>query len=276
MHYALKYGNGMEFFLAYVLPVLIFSVMAALFGFLLSYLSVRFAVERNPKLDEVLRELPNINCGGCGETECARFAEKLAEGKADLKDCYPLSKEKKDRVAEILDVEAEGTETIAVVSCAGGRECADKFEYRGYGTCATAEIFAGGKKACTAGCIAFGTCADVCNYNALTVDKDKGYAVVKEKLCISCGACMKACPKGIISRVPKSAKVFVACLSRAKGKDVSSICKNGCTVCGTCVRTCEADAIILEDGLPEISYSKCTGCKLCAEKCPSKVIRIRD
>lgn len=156
--------------------------------------------------------------------------------------------------------------------CSGGHACFDKYDYQGYGDCASCELIAGGVKACPVGCIGKKTCVNICPYGAISVG-DEGYSVVDKEKCVSCGACIKECPKGIISRIPKSAKVFIGCSNHGKGKDVAELCKRGCIGCGICAKNCPEGAISMKDGLPEIDYSRCTGCKVCVQKCPRKCIR---
>ena len=56
----------MEIVLSIVVPILIISAFAAVFAFCLSYLGDRLAVERDPRIDDIERNLSGANCGGCG------------------------------------------------------------------------------------------------------------------------------------------------------------------------------------------------------------------
>ncbi len=54
---------------------------------------------------------------------------------------------------------------------------------------------------------------------------------------------------------------------------------SGCEYCclgyGTCYRNCPFDAITMsETNLPQIDYSRCTGCGVCARLCPRRVMRV--
>ncbi len=49
-------------------------------------------------------------------------------------------------------------------------------------------------------------------------------------------------------------------------------CTYGCLGFGDCFTACEYDAIKMVDGVPEINYDKCVGCKACAKACPRSVI----
>lgn len=50
------------------------------------------------------------------------------------------------------------------------------------------------------------------------------------------------------------------------------VCDTGCIGCGICAKTCNFDAITVENNVAHIDQSKCKGCGLCAQKCPKKVI----
>lgn len=263
----------MDIFVTFVAPVLIVLAIAALFAFSLSFVGEKLVVERDARIDEIERNLSGANCGGCGYAGCSQFAEALFKGEATLDRCNPTSKKNKENIAAILGMTAQQSEeTVAVVHCNGGNKCRNKYDYQGFGDCTSAEIIAGGNKACSYGCIGFGTCSSSCGYNAIKVDKDTGVAKVDSSECVSCGACVAACPKKIIGRIPKSAAVYIACSNFQTGKEIAAVCKAGCIACGKCVRTCKVGAIELSNNLAVIDYSKCIGCAECADACPRKCI----
>lgn len=263
----------MTFFMTYILPILTVGVMAALFAFCLSFLGEKLGVDRDARIDEIERNLAGANCGGCGYPGCSAFAEALFKGEAKVDQCNPTGAVNKSNIARILGMsEEKSKETVAVVHCIGGNKCRNKFSYQGYGDCESAHLLAGGNKACEVGCMGFGSCEEVCKYDAVTVDKDNGFAVVDPRKCISCGACLVQCPKKVIGRIPKDAKVYVACSNTHRGKEVTSVCERGCIGCGLCQRNCPTGAIALDNNLAVIDYDKCSGCGKCAEVCPRKCI----
>lgn len=252
--------------------LLIVAALAVIFGALIVLVSKLCAVKEDEKAKAVAEKLAGANCGGCGYAGCADFAKALAEGKADVNSCGATSNENKAEIANILGIPfSAAVENIAVVKCAGGINCKDKFEYIGNGGCDAQIAYMGGKKLCSAGCLGGGNCAAVCPENAIEL-KD-GVAITNKVLCGGCGACVIKCPKQLIETVPKSAKVFVACSSKCKGKEVMNSCTVGCIGCGLCAKSCPHNAITMVDNLPVIDYSKCSGCKTCALKCPRKCIK---
>ena len=95
--------------------------------------------------------------------------------------------------------------------------------------------------------------------------------------CVACGACVKACPKGIIElrkRWPKHRAVYVSCVSKDKGAVVMKACKAGCIGCGKCVKVCAFDAIKVENNLAYIDPLKCKLCRKCVNECPTGAIRL--
>lgn len=259
-----------------LLTLAVLGGIAVVFGVAIVYISKVFAIKEDTRVTEILGHLPNANCGGCGYPGCAGFAAALLEGKAKTGDCGQVTSAAKSEINNILGVESDGDTgpTVAVVACSGGNKCQDKCSYQGYGDCVSQSSLAHGRKACAAGCMGSGSCAYVCPTDAITL-KD-GVAAVTDELCISCGVCIQTCPKKIIKRMPKEAKVYLACSSLERGKDVSSVCSAGCIGCGLCQKACNYGAIIMKNNVPVFDYSKCTACLACAQKCPRKVIRIKD
>lgn len=262
----------MEVFVQILIAGGILLAIALVFGIVLVICSNVFAVKKDERVGQVEKLLANSNCGGCGRAGCAQFAEALVKGEAKLSDCKATPSANKEKIAELLGGGDIGEETVAVVHCNGGNACYNKYDYQGYGNCASCELIAGGVKACPVGCIGKKTCADVCPHYAIDLG-DGGYSVVDKEKCISCGVCIDNCPKHIIGRIPKSAKVFIACSNHGKGKEVMELCKNGCIACGICAKNCPEGAITMKDGIPEIDYKKCTGCLTCVHKCPRHCIK---
>ncbi len=253
------------------IPALLLFSLGCLFALLLGVLAKKLSVDRDPRIDEIKNLLSGANCGACGQAGCDAFASKLVEGAVSIDMCPSTSTENKNIIADILGVANDGEEMLIQVVCQGGNACMDKYMYQGYGDCRSMELLASGRKECPVGCMGMGSCVDVCHYHAIEIGEN-GYAVINHDKCVKCGACVNVCPKGLIKRIPKSAKVLVACSNTFRGKDVKAMCSAGCIGCGICAKNCPEGAITMVDNLPHIDYSKCTGCKVCVAKCPTKTI----
>ena len=135
--------------------------IAVVFGAILVVCSHFLAVRKDERVEQVEKLLANSNCGGCGKAGCAQFAEALVKGEVKLSDCRATPTANKEKIAKILGGGEVGEETVAVVHCNGGNACFDKYDYQGYGNCASCELIAGGVKACPVGCIGKKTCVDL-------------------------------------------------------------------------------------------------------------------
>jgi ferredoxin len=58
------------------------------------------------------------------------------------------------------------------------------FDYSGAETCKAAALLAGGFKRCPYACLGLGDCMRACKYGAISIDKNKGVAVIDYAKCI--------------------------------------------------------------------------------------------
>ena len=254
------------------ISVAIAAGIALVLAVLIVVLSKVCKVEEDARIGQVNELLAGANCGGCGYPGCSGFAKALVEGNAELSACGQTSCENVKKIADILGVDAgSGVETVVVVGCIGGDQCNNDYQYVGEKDCLSQNILMGGCKSCKEGCLGDGTCAKACPYGAIKVEN--GVAHVDVELCRSCGVCINTCPKSLMKRVPKNAKVYIACSSHCRGKEVMGQCKVGCIASGICAKNCPSGAITMVNNLPVIDYTKCTNCGLCLEKCPRKCIK---
>ena len=256
----------------FILPALLIGGMSAILAFLLAYLGKKLAVKHDERIDKIQDNLAGANCGGCGYPGCATFAQALVKGETDLSKCAVTSEVRKSEIASILGIELGNEERkVGIVRCMGGDNCNAKYNYQGYYSCESEDLIVGGNKSCPTGCLGLGTCVSACSFGAITI-KD-GVAHVDYKKCRACGACVTKCPKKLIDKIPLTAKVYIACSSHCKGKEVMGACSKGCIGCGKCARVCPNVAIEIKDNLPIIDYSKCNGCKTCVTSCVRKCIK---
>ncbi len=246
--------------------------LGLLFGILITFASKKFEVEKDDRVEKLLEILPNGNCGGCGFAGCQAYAQAIVDGSAEPNLCSACSSEASAKIGEILGIKIEEKEPVtAYVMCCGNSEnTTAKYEYDGSSNCISAARVSGGFKSCSYACLGFGNCVDACKFDAMHIEN--GIASVDLEKCGGCGACVKACPKGLVQLVPKAAKYVVKCSSKDKGVDTKNNCKAGCIGCRICEKNCPSDAIHVVDNVAVIDYGKCTSCGICAEKCPKHII----
>lgn len=250
------------------------SAMGLVFGALLGIASKIFKVEQDEKLPLITEALPGANCGGCGYAGCSQCAAAILEGSAKPNVCPVGGSQTAQAISKILGVEAEAFEKkAAFVRCEGCKGIAEtKFSYDGIEDCFSAsKMIGGGEKACTSGCLGYGSCVKVCNFGAISIQN--GIAVVDFEKCTACGQCVKACPKNLITIISPADKYVVKCRNTDKGAIVKDECKAGCIGCKICEKNCSVEAVKVDNFLASIDSEKCIGCGVCAEKCPKKIIK---
>lgn len=249
------------------------------FGIGLALAAHKFAVEANPKIEAVLHVLAGAQCGGCGYPGCEGYAIAVVnDPEVPPNLCFPGKETVAAKVAEITGKKMTAVEDmIAVVRCSRveGR-VSHKHEYIGFASCTAANLGFGGPSACQYACIGLGECAAVCPFDAITMVE--GFPVIDPDRCVSCGTCVKTCPKRVIELMSLKARVHVPCSSKDLGKKVREVCEVGCISCQMCVKKCPAEAVSYTDGLIRIDHPKCIAygpsCEeVCVEKCPRKIMR---
>ena len=257
--------------------VIVLGVLGALFGAILAVASKIFAVEVDPKQEQVRECLAGANCGGCGFPGCDGYAAAVAKGEAPVNKCVAAGPAAAEKIAEIMGVSAgAAVRQVAFVPCSGTEGHAVKrFNYKGPKNCQAAMLFGGKSNMdCRFACIGLGNCVDACQFGAMNIVD--GVAKVDREKCVGCGACVDTCPKKIVILVPYDQHVEVACSSQDKGAAVNKICEAGCIGCMKCQRECPADAIVVKDNLARIDVTKCVQCGHCSDICPRHIIKVQN
>ncbi len=216
----------------------------------------RLYVYEDPRIDVVEDLLPHANCGACGFPGCRPFAEALVSGSVLPGKCTVSSEEGREEIATYLGVELGSEEKlVARLACAGGTNVARNMaSYKGLETCRAASLVSGGGKGCFWGCLGFGDCMEVCDFEAIHMDEHH-LPVVDTELCTACGDCVEICPKDLFSLHPVSHQLWVACKNLEHGDEILEDCQVACTACGRCAMDAKGDLIVMEHNLPVIDYS---------------------
>ena len=254
------------------ITTLVIAVIAVLVAVGLVYTGKKFAVEVDERVVAIREKLPGNNCGACGFAGCDALAGAIARGEALVNACPVGGAPVAQAVGDIMGTTAGAMERkTAFVACKGTCEVTkNQGNYVGVRDCRAAVLSGLNVTDCTYGCLGFGSCAEVCPEQAISIQN--GVAVVNRSRCVSCGLCVKACPRGLISLIPESRIVRVQCSNRDRGPLVKKVCSAGCIGCGLCAKQCEAGAIEFDGTLARVNPDKCTLCGKCAAKCPAKVI----
>ena len=227
--------------------------LAVVLTYILGWANKKLHVEEDPRVVAILAALPGANCGGCGYVGCGEYAEAVALEHDAVNKCIVGGQSCALAVAQIMGVEpGETLPWRPVIHCSA--HYPDRLKrnmYRGELTCAAANLVTN-VQGCTYGCLGFGDCSRVCNYDALHIVD--GLATVDYNKCVGCGACAKVCPRNIITLTPfKSERMLaVTCSNKDQGKDVIAVCNVGCIGCGVCART--SSLFTLKDNLSTIDY----------------------
>lgn len=252
---------------------LVVGLVGIFVGLFLGVAGIKFKVQVDEKEEAILSALPGNNCGGCGYAGCSGLAAAIAKGEAPVNACPVGGEPVGKKIASIMGVDAQTSERqVAYVHCQGDCNKTHKdYDYYGIEDCRMMSFVPnGGPKSCNSGCLGYGTCVQVCPFDAIHIVN--GVAVVDKEKCKACGKCVAVCPKHLISFIPYQAKQVVACSSADKGPVTMKACETGCIGCGLCVKACPQGAVKVENFHAVIDYEKCIGCGACEAKCPKKAI----
>ncbi len=255
-----------------VVPALTLGGLGLVSSAILLWASKRFAVQEDPRVEQIAEMLPGANCGACGFAGCRAFAQGIAADPGAGYVCPVAPPETMVRIGELLGVEMKGRPAlVASLKCGGRTGVAEEFApYDDIQDCrAVLTIFQGGK-ICRYACLGLGTCVEVCPVDAMRIVD--GIVVIDHETCTGCGLCVEICPRDVLELVPRGERIRIACANPDKGAYTRKICSVGCIGCKRCEKACESGAIVVENNLAVLDYSKCVVCGKCVEVCPTGTI----
>ncbi len=258
-----------------LITIISLSLLALISAIILYFVAQKFKVIEDPRIDSVQEILPAANCGGCGFAGCRNFAEALVKAETfDGLNCPVGGPEVMANAAAILGKVAPAVDpTVAVLLCNGNPEFRPRTSvYDGAADCRITHSLYAGDTDCSYGCLGSGDCVRACNFGAMYMDENTMLPVIIDDKCVSCGACVKACPRKLIElrkKAKKDRKIYVACSNCDKGGPARRACKVACIACNKCFKVCEFGAITIENNLAYIDAKKCTFCRKCVAECPT-------
>ena len=158
--------------MAIVIAAAVVAAVGIVVGFGLGIFGEAFKVEVDEKEMAVREELPGNNCGGCGFAGCDALAKAIAAGEAPVNACPVGGAPVAEKIAAIMGVDAAaGVKKVAFVKCKGTCDKAkNQYQYSGIEDCRKAMVTPGaGPKACSYGCMGFGSCVKACQFGAIEV-----------------------------------------------------------------------------------------------------------
>lgn len=79
-------------------------VCSVLFAILIAVFSKYFAVKNDERKDELMKMLPNVNCGACGQPGCSGFADAVLSKKiTHIKQCKVVKLDKANEIVNYLN-----------------------------------------------------------------------------------------------------------------------------------------------------------------------------
>jgi electron transport complex protein RnfB len=159
--------------------ILTITLLAALFGLLLGYASIRFRVEGDPVVEKIDALLPQTQCGQCGYPGCRPYAEAIGAGEAEINLCPPGGETTMIALADLL-----GRDPVAL----------EQAEEEGPSVALIDEQL----------CIGCTLCIQACPVDAI-VGAAKQMHTVIEAECTGCKLCLPPCPVECIDMIPVGA-----------------------------------------------------------------------
>jgi electron transport complex protein RnfB len=161
--------------LTILIAIAVIACLAAVFGAILGFASIRFKVEADPIVEQIDSILPQTQCGQCGYPGCRPYAEAVANGDA-INKCAPGGQATVDKIAELMGVEPE--------SPAHEEEPEKMVAFIHEDMCI--------------GCT---KCIQACPVDAIAGGTKSLHTVIKDE-CTGCKLCVDPCPTDCIEMLP--------------------------------------------------------------------------
>ncbi|MCY9871594.1 electron transport complex subunit RsxB [Vibrio barjaei] len=159
-----------------LIAIIALVILAAVFGAVLGFASIKFKVEADPIVDQIDGILPQTQCGQCGYPGCRPYAEAIANGDA-INKCPPGGQATIEKLADLMGVEVEDSAHDAEKSI---KKVAFIHEDM---------------------CIGCTKCIQACPVDAIVGGTKALHTVIKNE-CTGCDLCVAPCPTDCIEMIP--------------------------------------------------------------------------
>lgn len=159
-----------------LIAIAVLMALAAIFGAILGFASVRFKVEGDPIVEQIDALLPQTQCGQCGYPGCRPYAQAIADGDT-INKCVPGGQATIEAIADLLGVDAPESAFDPENSV---KRVAFIHEDM---------------------CIGCTKCIQACPVDAIVGGNKALHTVIKEE-CTGCDLCVDPCPTNCIEMVP--------------------------------------------------------------------------
>ena len=96
--------------------VILVAVLGGIFGLVLAIAGRKFAVDTDPRIDEIAALLPGANCGSCGFAGCCNMAEAIVSGEApDAAKCMACPADNQKAINAIPSGELTAEKKLEVI-----------------------------------------------------------------------------------------------------------------------------------------------------------------
>ncbi|HCE2445710.1 TPA: electron transport complex subunit RsxB [Vibrio parahaemolyticus] len=159
-----------------LIAIIAIAVLAAIFGAILGFASIRFKVEADPIVEQIDAILPQTQCGQCGYPGCRPYAEAIANGD-NINKCPPGGQTTIEKLADLMGVEPE--------------ESAHDLDSKVPTVAFIHEDM----------CIGCTKCIQACPVDAIVGGTKAVHTVIKDE-CTGCDLCVAPCPTDCIEMIP--------------------------------------------------------------------------
>lgn len=162
-----------------LIAIIALVALAALFGALLGFASIKFKVKADPIVEQIDAILPQTQCGQCGYPGCRPYAEAIANGD-NINKCPPGGQATIEKLADLMGVEVEDSAHDPAKSI---KKVAFIHEDM---------------------CIGCTKCIQACPVDAIVGGTKALHTVIKSE-CTGCDLCVAPCPTDCIEMIPVQA-----------------------------------------------------------------------